>query len=162
MGTDKSTGRRIVPLLGAVLLAQLVVGCSPAPKALLAVERTETGGTRLLMAPCPDFRFRSVTVFHDYDDGPQIKTWTVSRERMAGSFEQIDLFTPPKGFKVTEETLTSLENYGEYIAGVDGSVEGEGSLRGELHFSAKSSTNSKLAKSSPASKGTRSWTVRSS
>ncbi|MFD6890208.1 hypothetical protein [Streptomyces sp. NPDC059957] len=133
MGTDKSAASRVIPLVGAVLLAQLVVGCTPAPEALLAVERTESGGTRLLMAPCPDFRFRSVTVFHNVDE-PELKKWTVSRDGMTGLLGQIDLFTPPDGFKVTESTLTSLESTGEYVANVRGVVGVEDSLTGKLSF----------------------------
>lgn len=132
MRTGRGAARRTTPLIGVILLAQWLVGCGPAPESLLAVERTESGGTRLLVAPCPAYNIHDVSVLRDIEVDP-LELWSVVRDGPNGSPSQIDLFTAPSGYSVDDARLTSLQGPEAYSAEVRGTV-GTHNLRGEVRF----------------------------
>ncbi|WP_141754147.1 hypothetical protein [Streptomyces subrutilus] len=120
----------------AVALSVLVPtasACTPTPKALLAIERTETGATRALIAPCPDYDALNFTVFREDGESVELERWAVSNETWRGSPPSIELLVTPQGWKSQEATLANLEGDGKYTVTIDGAVRGRG-LDGEVSF----------------------------
>ncbi|MFJ9943000.1 hypothetical protein [Streptomyces erythrochromogenes] len=115
--------------------AQAVTGCTPAPQELLAAERNESGGIRLLAAPCPGFKMGRISVFLDDDAAPEAD-WSLMSESGANTPPQIDLFSPPEGYKVNAATLTEIHPSKAYVATIRGSVGTKG-ISGHLPFSPK-------------------------
>ncbi|MFD5619675.1 hypothetical protein [Streptomyces yangpuensis] len=125
--------RRVFLSVGMVLMAHWAVGCTPGSKALIAVERNESGGVRLLVSPCPEFGIRTISVFLDDDTAPA-EDWSLKKEG-AGVFpSRIDLFAPPVGYKVDKGTLTELKPANSYVAEIAGEV-GSKPLSGRVEFS---------------------------
>ncbi|MFE9469232.1 hypothetical protein ACFYNW_37495 [Streptomyces virginiae] len=120
-------------LIGTILSAQAATGCTPAPQELLAAERNESGGIRLLVAPCPDFKMGGISVFVDDAAAPKAK-WALMRESDANTPSQINLFSPPEGYKVNTATLTELQPSTSYSAVIRGSI-GSDPLTGYADFS---------------------------
>ncbi|WP_158943837.1 hypothetical protein [Streptomyces sp. NRRL S-378] len=120
-------------LIGSILSAQAVTGCTPAPQALLAAERNESGEIRLLVAPCPDFKIRGVSVFLDDAAAPEAH-WSLIRDSGASTPSQINLFSPPDGYKVNVATLTKIQPSKTYVAKIRGSIGSKG-ISGRLPFS---------------------------
>ncbi|MFJ9943002.1 hypothetical protein [Streptomyces erythrochromogenes] len=120
-------------LIGTILSAQAATGCTPAPQELLAAERNESGGIRLLVAPCPDFGMRGISVFVDDEAAPEAH-WSLIRESGASTPPQINLFSPPEGYKVDIATLTEIRPSTSYSARIRGSI-GSKSISGYVDFS---------------------------
>ncbi|MFJ3860444.1 hypothetical protein ACIPRL_29975 [Streptomyces sp. NPDC090085] len=120
-------------LIGTILSAQAVTGCTPAPQALPAAERNESGSIRLLVAPCPDFKIRGVSVFLNGNADPSVR-WSVMRETGPGTPSEIDLFSTPDGYRVNEATLTEIQPSSKYAASTRGSIGTKG-ISGRLDFS---------------------------
>lgn len=116
-----------------------ISGCSPASAPLLAVEKTEAGGTRLLIAPCPGYRALALSVFSDSETGP-LGLWSLSNKARVGSPGEVELFTPPGGWDVNTTTLTELRNPDPYVAKVDGAIETRG-LDGRVEFTVEKINN---------------------
>ncbi|MFC9825165.1 hypothetical protein ACFWG6_32060 [Streptomyces erythrochromogenes] len=129
-------------LIGTILSAQAATGCTPAPQALLAAERNESGGIRLLVTPCPDFKLGQMSVFLDDAAAPEAH-WSLTRESDANTPSQINLLSPPAGYKVNAATLTEIQPSKAYVAAIDGSIGTKG-VSGRLPFSLE-----KIAKLSP-------------
>lgn len=125
--------RRTVTVLAVMpILAALAVGCTPAPKELLAVERTQGGGARVLIAPCADFDVLQFSAFSEGNSGGYPR-WAVINDAMRGPLTEIDLFSAPQGWSVTEETLRDVRAAGKYTMTLDGAVHGRG-LDGRISF----------------------------
>lgn len=120
-------------LIGTILSTQAVTGCTPAPQALLAAERNESGGIRLLVAPCPEFSIWGISVILDDDAAPDAR-WALIREKGASTPSQINLLSPPDGYKVNDSTLTEFQPSKKYSAAIDGSIGSKG-LSGYVDFS---------------------------
>ncbi|MCC5575899.1 hypothetical protein IMZ11_09635 [Microtetraspora sp. AC03309] len=132
--------RRRRPGLGytAVALATLAffgVACgTPAPKGILAVERAQDGGVRLLLADCPGYVAQDVSVIADTDDDSELVDWSVHNSGRTSSVRDIQVFQgPPEGWRTTGDTLTALREGVPYVANVNGNVGGRG-LRGRVPF----------------------------
>ncbi|MEU6211877.1 hypothetical protein ABZ891_18485 [Streptomyces sp. NPDC047023] len=120
-------------LIGTILSAQAVTGCTPAPQALLAAEHNGSGGIRLLVAPCPGFKIRGVSVFLNGNADPSAR-WSVIRETGPGTPSEIDLFSPPDGYQAKEATLAEIQPLKKYTATIRGSI-GTKALSGHVDFS---------------------------
>lgn len=114
------------------ILAATAVGCTPAPKALVAVERTDTGRARVLVAPCPEYTAQMFSVF---SSGGTIgyKRWFLISDAMGGPLDSVELFSAPQGWSVTRSELSDLKGGGEYTVVLVGGVRGRG-LGGEISF----------------------------
>ncbi|MFF3020482.1 hypothetical protein [Streptomyces sp. NPDC057939] len=133
---DRKMFRRMVATLAVVpLLAALAVGCRPAPHAILAVERNRTGGAGVLIAPCADYDVVHLSVFSHEAGKVDLSRWAIINDAMRGSLAELELFSVPQGWSVTEDTLQGVAGGGEYTVTIDGSVRGRG-LDGELSFAA--------------------------
>ncbi|MFB7051758.1 hypothetical protein ACFCXT_01245 [Streptomyces vinaceus] len=110
-----------------VLVAAGAAGCTPAPAPYLAVERTEAGGARVLIAHCPGQNVDSVGVSRK--DGPPetLEAWVVRGPyKSTGAPASVELFgTPPPGWEVTRTTLAALTGAGKYTATAFGDVGGK-------------------------------------
>ncbi|MFD0375700.1 hypothetical protein [Streptomyces sp. NPDC127112] len=113
-------------------MASLVVGCSPAPKSTLAVERTEEGKARVLIAPCPEYDALQFSIFSK-GGSVGFHSWAISNNAMRGQLAEIELFSAPTGWSVTEEGLKSIDAAESYTIHLDGSVRGRG-LDGKISF----------------------------
>ncbi|MFD0375699.1 hypothetical protein [Streptomyces sp. NPDC127112] len=125
--------RRAVATLAVVAItAVAAVGCSPAPKALLAVERTDMGGARVLVAPCPEYSAQLLSVA---GSGGNIgfKRWAIVNDAMGGPLDSVELFSAPQGWSVAESELSDLKGGRTYTVVLDGGVRGMG-LDGEVSF----------------------------
>ncbi|MGE7386914.1 hypothetical protein ACQKM2_15675 [Streptomyces sp. NPDC004126] len=120
----------VVAVMSMVTAA--AVSCSPAPKALLAVERTESGRARILVAPCPRY---TAQMFSFFSSGGTIgyKRWFLMNDSMRGSLASVDLFEPPQGWSVRRSELVDLKGGREYTAVLRGGVNGRG-LDGRISF----------------------------
>ncbi|MFF3013639.1 hypothetical protein [Streptomyces sp. NPDC057939] len=109
-----------------------VVACSPAPSAILAVERTDPGKARVLIAPCADYAALQFDVF---SSGGTVgyKIWAIDSDAMGGPLSSVDLFTAPPGWSVAESSLTDLKGAHEYTVVLEGAVGSRG-LDGEISF----------------------------
>ncbi|MFJ9943001.1 hypothetical protein [Streptomyces erythrochromogenes] len=134
MSFNAGLARKVAPLLGALLVVQwAVAGCAPAERPLLAVERLENGGTRLLLARCSHARYSSLSI-HETQRQPS-RRWALQGETPAASLpEQIDLFTAPVGFIVKEGALAELTDSGGYTVVTSALVEVQGVIDGRLRF----------------------------
>ncbi|MBW5484178.1 hypothetical protein [Streptomyces bambusae] len=112
-------------------------GCTPAPlPGVLAMERTETGGARALIAPCAQAVVLDFSVYaKGRTDG--LYSWDVTNDAMSGGIASVDLFTAPPGWSVTDSTLTDVQTEGTYKAKFWGSGAGYRALNGELSFTAQ-------------------------
>lgn len=118
---------------GVVALAALAaVGCTPAPRALIAVERTESGQARVLTASCPEYVALQFSVS---SSGGRVghKRWAISNGAMGGPLDTVDVFSIPPGWRAYRSDLTDLEGGGEYTVAMSGAVRGRG-LDGHLSF----------------------------
>ncbi|MFD8978425.1 hypothetical protein [Streptomyces sp. NPDC059564] len=132
MGIRKGRLPRIALLVAAALFASGLMGCGPAPKSLLAVERAEGGGVRLLIASCADYDVDYVSVFLDSDAADE--SWRLSNRSSLGAPGQIELFEPLDGWMVDQKSnLTELRTPGTYVAKVDGAITSRG-LNGRVSF----------------------------
>ncbi|MER5932478.1 hypothetical protein [Streptomyces sp. NPDC002054] len=133
---DMWNGRKLAFLpAGVALLLSGMAACSPVPKPLLAAERTETGQVRVLIAPCPDYDVLGLSVFLNDNIGePEI--WTARSKLRSGSPGQVELFTPPEGWLVSQSSLADTSRPGRYVIDVDGAVN-KWSLDGEVAFTAE-------------------------
>ncbi|MEV7526305.1 hypothetical protein [Streptomyces sp. NPDC091371] len=120
-------------MLSAAISA--AVACTPTPKGLLAVERTETGSVRVLIAPCSDYDALDFSVFRKGGGSADLQRWAVSNEVMRGSLPSIELFATPPGWRTTSTTLSDLKGGGTYTLTVYGAVGGRG-LDGKVAFTA--------------------------
>ncbi|MFD8978424.1 hypothetical protein [Streptomyces sp. NPDC059564] len=113
-------------------MASAAGGCTPAPKALLAVERTDAGRARVLIAPCPEY---DALQFSVSSSGGSVghQRWALINDAMGGPLASVDLFSPPQGWSVTRSALSDLKGGREYTVKIDGAVRGRG-LDGRLSF----------------------------
>ncbi|RKS97220.1 hypothetical protein BX286_7034 [Streptomyces sp. 3211.6] len=127
-----SKKRAAATVAAGSIMAATAVGCSPAPKALLAVERTDTGGARVLIAPCPEYSAQMLSVS---SSGGTIgfKRWSLVNDAMGGPLDSVELFSKPKGWSVAESELSDLKGGREYTVVLVGGVRGRG-LGGEISF----------------------------
>ncbi|MFD7561346.1 hypothetical protein ACFV9E_43580 [Streptomyces sp. NPDC059835] len=109
-----------------------VVGCTPVPKGLLAVERTDTGGARALIAPCPGYQSLQFSVYST-GGSSGYQRWAVINDAMGGSLSQVELFSAPAGWSTTESALKDLKGAKKYTLTLDGAIRGRG-LDGEVTF----------------------------
>ncbi|MFE3553351.1 hypothetical protein ACFXKW_00480 [Streptomyces sp. NPDC059193] len=96
------------------------------------MERGEDGGIRLLVARCPGTEFGGLSVYSR--QGQPSRGWRVRRDGAAGLPGQIDLFTAPPGYTVTDATLQELSDSEEYAAVVRGVAHGKDAVDGRLVF----------------------------
>ncbi len=115
-------------------LASFGTGCTtPAPKGVLAVERVQDGGVRLLLAGCPGYVARDFSVFADTEDDAS-SDWSVHNGGQTGAVDGVQLFQPPpQGWTSTGGNLTALQKGVPYVATVNGTV-GDRGLRGRVPF----------------------------
>jgi hypothetical protein len=126
-------GRRYAAV-ASIALAFFGTGCTPAPKGVLAVERVQDGGIRLLLADCPGYVARDISVVADTDDDGELVDWSVHNSGWTGSVHDIRVFQdPPEGWRSTGGKLTALRKGVPYVANVDGSMGNRG-LRGRVPF----------------------------
>ncbi|MFJ2558734.1 MULTISPECIES: hypothetical protein [unclassified Streptomyces] len=122
--------RRTRTTATAVVLFALAVfgaGCSPAPKGILAVERAEGGGVRLLLASCPGYLAQNFSVLADVP-GDTLVNWMVSNTSWTESVGSMRVFGPlPKGWRsASGNLLTELRGGVPYSASVRGSMGNRG------------------------------------
>ncbi|MFE1556092.1 hypothetical protein ACFW6V_14080 [Streptomyces sp. NPDC058734] len=96
------------------------------------MERTGDGRVRVLIAPCPEY---DVLQFSIFSKGGSVgyRVWAISNNAMRGPLGEIELFSPPTGWRVTEETLKDVKGAHSYTMNVDGAVRGYG-VDGRLVF----------------------------
>lgn len=129
----------VVAALAFSALAFSAAGCTttPEPKGVLAVERAEDGGVRLLLAGCPGYAARDFTVLEDTDDAGEAVTWSVHNGGAGAAVRDVRAFqAPPEGWRTTEDGLTALREGVPYVATVNGVVGGR-ALRGRVPFTTK-------------------------
>ncbi|MEU3404591.1 hypothetical protein ABZ766_11660 [Streptomyces sp. NPDC006670] len=114
------------------IVAAMAVGCSPAPKALLAIERTEAGGARVLVAPCPEYSAQLISLSSS-GGTTGFKRWSLVNDAMGGPLDSVELFSALQGWSVAEAELSDLKGGREYTVVLDGGVKGRG-LDGEITF----------------------------
>ncbi|MFC4591014.1 hypothetical protein [Sphaerisporangium corydalis] len=133
-GRRRGLGYAAVALLA---LAFSGAGCTPAPKGVLAVERLEGGGARLLLAGCPGYLARDFSVIADTGDDGEAAAWSVHNGGWTAGVRDIRVFQdPPEGWVSTGGTLTELRKGVPYVAGVNGGVRNRG-LNGRVPFTAE-------------------------
>ncbi|MER5869422.1 hypothetical protein [Streptomyces sp. NPDC002044] len=112
--------------------ALAVVGCTPAPRALIAVERTESGHARVLTAGCPEYVALQFSVS---SSGGSVghKRWAISSGAMGGPLDTVDVFSTPSGWRAYRSDLSDLKGGSEYTVAMNGAVRGRG-LDGHLSF----------------------------
>lgn len=116
-------------------LAFFAAACdgTPEPKGVLAVERAEDGGVRLLLADCPGYAARDFTVLEDTEGGRTL-TWSVHNGGTGAAVRDIRAFqAPPEGWRRTDDSLTALREGVPYVATVNGYADGV-NLRGRVPF----------------------------
>ncbi|MEU8622855.1 hypothetical protein [Streptomyces sp. NPDC048623] len=108
-------------------------GCTPGPQAVVAVQGDGSGGVKLLLARCPDYRINSVSVFADAVVEGNVKSWAVSNDKFQPTPEEVHPFEVPRGWEAYETALSTLEDGTPYVARTAGSIGGRGSGgRGEV------------------------------
>jgi hypothetical protein len=118
-GKSPGLARAAVALLALVSFG---AGCTPAPKGVLAVERAEDGGVRLLLADCPGYLAGDFSVLAD-GTGGELVDWGVHNGGSPTSVRDVRVFQdPPQGWRVTGDRLTALRQGVPYVAEVSGSV----------------------------------------
>ncbi|MGI5158535.1 hypothetical protein [Microbispora sp. CA-102843] len=118
-------------------LAFFAAACdsTPTPKGVLAVERAEDGGVRLLLAGCPGYVARDLSVLEDTEGGETV-AWSVHNGGAGAAVRDIRAFqAPPEGWRSTDDSLTALREGVPYVATVNGFVDGR-NLRGRVPFTA--------------------------
>ncbi|MEV1201878.1 hypothetical protein [Microbispora rosea] len=134
-------GRRPGPGYAAAALAALAffaAACdsAPAPKGVLAVERAEDGGVRLLLAGCPGYAARDFSVLEDTEGGDTV-AWSVHNGGAGAAVGDVRAFqAPPEGWRSTDDSLTALREGVPYVASVNGFVNGR-NLRARVPFTAE-------------------------
>ncbi|WP_433438426.1 hypothetical protein [Nonomuraea sp. CA-141351] len=115
-------------------LAFFGTGCTPTHEGVLAVERVQDGGVRLLLAHCPGYVARDFSVIADTGDDGELAGWSVHNRSWTASAQDIRVFQdPPEGWLTTSGELTALRRGVLYIANVDGSI-GDRGVRGQVPF----------------------------
>lgn len=109
------------------------VGCTPVPRHLLAVERTDVGQAHVLIAPCPEYDARQFIVSASGGNAGTQK-WMISNYATSGTLDAVDLFMVPSGWNIDMSTLTDLRGGYHYDVFLSGAVRGRG-LDGGLSFS---------------------------
>lgn len=117
-------------------LAFFAAGCDnapPEPKGVLAVERAEDGGVRLLLADCPGYAARDFSVLEDTEGGDTL-SWSVHNGGAGAAVRDVRAFQdPPEGWRVTDDSLAALREGVPYVATVNGFADGR-NLRGRVPF----------------------------
>ncbi|GLV87960.1 hypothetical protein Slala03_76490 [Streptomyces lavendulae subsp. lavendulae] len=128
----KTFARKATPMITMLIVGTTAAGCSPAPKSLLAVERTSTGRARVLIAPCPGYKAQVISAFSS-GGTVEYKRWSIINDAMGGSLDSVELFSAPPGWSVTRSDLNELKDGGEYTVVLNGGSNGYG-LDGEITF----------------------------
>ncbi|MEU7882419.1 hypothetical protein [Microbispora bryophytorum] len=135
-GRRPGRGRTAVALAALAFFGAACDTTAPTPKGVLAVERAEDGGVRLLLGGCPGYVARDFSVLEDTDDDGELVTWSVHNGGWTGSVNEIRLFqAPPEGWRSTDDSLTALREGVPYVATVNGTA-GDLSLRSRVPFTA--------------------------
>ncbi|MEU6430676.1 hypothetical protein ABZ860_32675 [Microbispora sp. NPDC046973] len=116
-------------------LAFFAAACdgTPSPKGVLAVERAEDGGVRLLLADCPGYVARDFSVLEDTEGGDTV-SWSVHNGGAGAAVRDVRVFqAPPEGWRSTDDSLTALREGVPYVATVNGFANGR-NLRGRVPF----------------------------
>ena len=133
--------RRRRPWLGCASVALTALaffgaGCDtppPAPKGVLAVERGQDGGVRLLLGGCPGFAARDFSVLDDTEGGDLV-SWSVHNDGWTGvGARRTGLPGSTRGLAVHGRPLTALRKGVPYVANVNGSM-GDRGLKGRVPF----------------------------
>ncbi|MEV4461211.1 hypothetical protein [Microbispora sp. NPDC049633] len=124
---------RTAAALAALAFFASACDSTPEPKGVLAVERAEDGGVRLLLAECPGYVAKDFSVLEDTGDGDTV-AWSVHNGGWTSSVRDVRLFqAPPEGWRAADGTLTALRDGVPYVATVNGTSGGR-SLRGRVPF----------------------------
>ncbi|MFF3016491.1 hypothetical protein [Streptomyces sp. NPDC057939] len=117
-------------LKGLVVGHLLLVGCTPAPKQIVGVERTAGGVGKVLIAPCPGYVAQVVGVSAD-KGAPRWSVWNSPGTR---DVSEVEFFRAPDGWRVSKASLTDLKTGDDtFSAGVMGGIAGRG-LNGDVTF----------------------------
>ncbi|MER5773561.1 hypothetical protein ABT144_04515 [Streptomyces sp. NPDC002039] len=118
-------GLSVVSTAGCLVL----VGCSPAPKPIVGVERTADGSAKVLIVPCPGYVPDQVSVAA----AEGMPRWSISNVVGKGASE-IEFFRVPEGWRISTDAVFDLKTTdARYIVGVMGGV-GARAVNAQLAF----------------------------
>jgi len=128
-----AVGRRALGAGILLALAWLGTGCSPAPQAVIAVERESGGTLRLLTPDCPGMVIGDYSVIRDDEHDAELRNWAIHNTSWTQSLGSVRIFEVPKGWKAYADDLDPLAKGIPYMATMDASVSGKG-LEGNVPF----------------------------
>ncbi|MER5773560.1 hypothetical protein ABT144_04510 [Streptomyces sp. NPDC002039] len=113
----------------SVLACLVLVGCSPAPKPIVTVERSGEAAIRLLITPCPGYV--PMQVFVSPDAG--VPHWSAFNDRGGTGPYEIELLKAPDGWSAGPSKLAKFESGITYEVNVMGG-HGSRGVGGDVSF----------------------------